>query len=344
MKQKTRRRLQNAGVILLICLCLGWVACRFWGFTSSTFTDNAHIERLIVPVNSRVQGFVAEVRFDDFSRVRKGDTLVIIDDAEYALRLAQARADLQSAATGKEALSTSASTSRNDVAVSEAAIDEVKALLDNASLDLKRYEGLLTKGAVTQQQYDAVKANHNALNAKYLSMKRRRQSSSMVVAEKTVRLGQNDAAIEMAQAALRLAELNLSYTVITAPCDGFCADKSITPGQLVQPGQRLVDIVDADDVWVIANYREKQTSRMQVGDSAEVYVDAIPGVKYAAVISEISPATGAAYAGQTRQNAVGNFVKVEQRIPVKIRFSASNSPENLGKLRAGMNVECKVLD
>ncbi|MCM1451446.1 MAG: HlyD family secretion protein [Clostridium sp.] len=344
MKQKTRRRLQNAGVLILICLCLAWVATRFWGFTSSTFTDNAHVERMIVPVNSRVQGFVSEVRFDDFSQVKKGDTLAIIDDAEYVLRLAQARADLDNATKGKDALSTSASTSRNDVAVTDAAITEVKALLDNAEADLRRYEGLLQKGAVTQQQFDAVKTNYNALSAKYLSMTRQRQSSSLVVTEKTARLGQNDAMIEMAQAAVHLAELNLSYTVIIAPCDGYCADKMIKPGQLVQPGQTLVDIVDADDVWVIANYREKQTSKMEVGDSVEVKVDAIPGAVYLGVISEISPATGAAFSGQTRANAVGNFVKVEQRIPVKIRLSASNGAESLARLRAGMNVECKVID
>lgn len=344
MKQKTRRRLQNAGVIILICLCLAWVATRFWGFTSSTFTDNAHIERQIVPVNSRVQGFVSEVRFDDFTRVRKGDTLAIIDDAEYALRLAQARADLENASKGREAQSASTTTSLNDVAVSDAAIAEVKALLDNAESDLRRYDGLLEKGAVTQQQYDAVKANYTALSARYQSLAKRKQTASLVAAEKTVRLGQNDAAIEMARAALRLAELNLSYTVIIAPCDGYCADKVIQPGQLVQPGQRLVDIVDSDNVWVIANYREKQTAKMAVGDSVEITVDAVPGTKYTGIISEISPATGAAYAGQTRQNAVGNFVKVEQRIPVKIRFAASNSPESLDRLRAGMNVECKVID
>lgn len=344
MKQKTRRRLQNIGVIILILLCLGWVATRFWGFTSSTFTDNAHVERMIVPVNSRVQGFVSEVLFDDFSQVRKGDTLAIIDDAEHALRLAQARADLANATSGREALSTSASTSRNDVSVTDAAIAEVKALLDNAELDLKRYEGLLAKGAVTQQQYDAVKTNRDALSAKYLSMTRQRQSSALVVSEKTARLSQNEAMIEMAMAAVRLAELNLSYTIITAPCDGYCADKMIKPGQLVQPGQTLVDIVDADEVWVVANYRERQTAGMAVGDSAIVEVDAVPGIAFKGVISDISPATGSAFSGQTRANAVGNFVKVEQRIPVKIRLCAENGAENLAKLRAGMNVECKVID
>ncbi len=344
MKQKTRRRLQNAGVIILICLCPGWVATRFWGFTSSTYTDNAHVERLIVPVNSRVQGFVSEVRFDDFTYVRKGDTLAIIDDAEYALRLAQARADLENAQKGRDAQSASTTTSLNDVAVSDAAIAEVKAQLDNAESDMRRYDRLLAKGAVTQQQYDAVKANYTALNARYRSITKRKQTASLVAAEKTVRLGQNDAAIEIARAALRLAELNLSYTAIIAPCDGYCADREIQPCQLVQPGQRLLDIVDASDVWVIANYREKQTSKMAVGDSVAITVDALPGIKYKGIISEISHATGSAYARQTRQNAVGNFVKVEQRIPVKIRFSASNAPASLERLRAGMNVECKVID
>lgn len=344
MKQKTRRRFQNAGVIILIALCLGWVAYRFWGFTSSTFTDNAHVERLIVPVNSRVQGFVSEVRFDDFTKVRKGDTLVIIDNSEYALRVAQARADLKNASTGKEALNTSISTTQNNVAVNEAAIAEVKVLMDNAERDLRRYEGLLAKEAVTQQQFDGVKANYDALKAKYLTMTRQRKSTSMVAGEQRVRLGQNDAAIELAQAALHLAELNLSYTIITAPCDGYCASKSIQVGQLVQPGQTLVDIVDSNDVWVIANYKEKQTSKMKVGDAVTITVDAVPGITYHGIISDISAATGSAYSGQARTSAVGNFVKVEQRIPIKVRFTSDNAADDLARLRAGMNVECKVND
>ena len=344
MKQKTRRRLQNTGVIILLALCLGWVATRFWGFTSSTFTDNARVERRIVPVNSRVQGFVSEVRFDDYTKVNKGDTLVIIDNSEYVLRLAQARADVKNASTGKEALNTSISTTQNNVAVTEAAISEVKVLLDNAERDLQRYEGLLAKEAVTQQQFDGVKANRDALAAKYQTMKRQRTSTSMVAGEQRVRLGQNDAAIEIANAALNLAELNLSYTVILAPCPGYCSRKSIEEGQLVQPGQTLVDIVDADDVWVVANYKEKQTSGMAVGDSVKITVDAVPGIVYNGVISDISGATGAAYTPQAHANAVGNFVKVEQRIPVKIRLAASNSGSDLERLRAGMNVECKVID
>lgn len=344
MKQKTRRSLQNAGVIILIILCLGWVAEHFWGFAVSTFTDNARVERLIVPVNSRVQGFVTDVRFDDYTFVNKGDTLAIIDNAEYALRVAQARADLRNATTGKAATGSSISTTENNVSVNEAAIAEVSVLLENAETDLRRHEALLAKGAVTQQQYDNVKSRRDALKAKYETMRRQQKSTSLTAGEQRVRLGQNEAAIEIARAALNLAELNLSYTVITAPCSGYCSRKSIETGQLVQPGQTLVEIVDADDVWVIANYKEKQTGKMKTGDRVNITVDALPGITYHGVITDISAATGAAYTRQPHASAVGNFVKIEQRIPVKIRFSPDNAEADLRQLRAGMNVECKIIE
>lgn len=344
MKQKTRRRLQNVGVIILLALCLGWVATRFWGFTSSTFTDNARVERLIVPVNSRVQGFVTDVRFDDYTYVHKGDTLAIIDDAEYQLKLAQARADVMNVSKGKEALNSAISTTVNNVTVNDGAITEVKVLMDNAERDLRRYEGLLSQEAVTRQEFDHVKSNYEALKAKYETMCRQRQSTSLVANEQRVRLGQNDAAIEMANTALNLAELNLSYTIIVAPCDGYCSRKEIQVGQLVQPGQTIVEIVDDNDVWVIANYKEKQTSDMKVGDNVEITVDAIPGITFHGTISDISAATGEAYSVNPHDNAVGNFVKVEQRIPVKIRFNKDNKPDDMKRLRSGMNVECKVVE
>ena len=341
MKQKSRRRLQNTGVIILIALCLGWVVWRFWGFSNTTFTDNAHVERLIVPVNSRVQGFITDVLFDDYTYVHKGDTLAVIDNAEFVLRVAQARADLDNASTGKAAMNSSITTTQSNVAVNEAAIAEIAVLLENADTDLARYEALLTKEAVTQQQYDAVKANRDALKAKYETLQRQRTSTSLVAGEQRVRLGQNDAAIEVARATLNLAELNLSYTIITAPCDGYCSRKNIQVGQLVQPGQTLVEIVETDDVWVVANYKESQTSQLAVGDTMQITVDAVPGVKYSGIITDISAATGTAYTRQPHENAVGNFVKVEQRIPVKIQLTKSNSKEDLARLRAGMNVECK---
>ncbi len=342
MRQKTRRLLQNIGVLILIALGLAWIGYRFMGFTSSTFTDNARTECQIVPVISRVQGFIKEIRFDDYTPVHKGDTLVIIEDSEFRLRLAQAEADLQNMTSGKSAVNASISTIQNNLSVSDASMAEVEALLNNARRDYDRYKALLEQEAVTQQQFDAVATNYEALKAKHETLARQKRTTALSSAEQTERLGQSNANIEAAKAAIDLAKLNLSYTVITAPCDGYASKKELQVGQLIQPGQTLLSIVDEADIWVIANYKETQTSRMQIGDTVAITVDAIPDARFSGVIEAISKATGAKYSAMPQDNATGNFVKVEQRIPVKIRFCKSNDAALMKRLRAGLNVECKV--
>jgi membrane fusion protein (multidrug efflux system) len=343
MKQKTRRLLQNIGVLILIALGLGWVAYRFMGFTSSTYTDNARTECQIVPVISRVQGFVKEVRYDDYSKVRKGDTLIVIEDAEFRLRLAQAEADLHNVLSGKDAVSTSISTIQNNLTVTDASLQEVQALLTNAKREYERYKALLAQESVTRQQYDAVATNYEALKAKYETLVRQKRSTALTSVEQTHRLDQSQAGIDVAQAAIDLARLNLSYTVILAPCDGCTSKKDIQPGQLVQPGQELLSIVDESDIWVVANYKETQTARMAIGDKVSIDVDAIPDGSFEGEIVAMSQATGAKYSIVPQDNASGNFVKVEQRVPVKIRFVEDSDTAKMQRLRAGLNVECKVL-
>ncbi len=344
MIQKTRRRLQNIGVLILIFLGLAWVGYRFMGFHTTTFTDNAQTQCRMVPVVSRVQGFVKEVRYDDFTQVKKGDTLVIIDDSEFRLRVAQAEADLQNVTSGKDAVGASINTTRNNIAVNDASLSEVAALVENAKRDYDRYAKLLEQNAVTQQQFDAIETNYKALKAKYETLSRQKQSTALVTVEQSHRLGQSDAGIEAAKAAIDLARLNLSYTVITAPCDGYTSKNDLKVGQLIQPGRQLLTIVNENDMWVIANYRETQTAKMKAGDKVRITVDAIPGVKFEGKIVAISKATGAEYSAMPVDNATGNFVKVEQRIPIKIRFTSNNKEEDMQRLRAGLNVECKVLD
>ena len=159
---------------------------------------------------------------------------------------------------------------------------------------------------------------------------------------KSQRLEQNESDIKLAEAALNLAKLNLSYTVICATADGVTGRKNIHEGELVQSGQTLVTLVDGTEKWVIANYKETQTTDMKQGQLVEMTVDAIPGVKYQGQIISISDATGSFYSLIPQDNSAGNFVKVEQRIPVRIEFTHNNSKENLSRLRAGMNVECYV--
>lgn len=343
MKQKIRRRFQNMAVILLIAFGFVWIGYKFIGFTSSTYTDNAQVYQRIVPVNSRVQGFVKDVYFDDYVKVRKGDTLALVEDTDFRLQLAQARAHLQNALSGKDAAVTAVSTSTNDITVTDAALAEVEALLTNAKRDFDRYAVLLQQEAVTRQQYDAIETNYLALKAKRDMLVRQKGSTGLVARQQSHRVGQNEAEIEAARAAVELAELNLSYTVITAPCDGYTSRRNIQPGQLLQPGQTIVSVVDTGDTWVIANYKETQTARMSVGDTVSIKVDAVPGVRYRGVIETISNATGSRYSPIPQDNSTGNFVKVEQRIPVKIRFFRDIPQQDIERLRAGMNVECKVI-
>jgi membrane fusion protein (multidrug efflux system) len=161
--------------------------------------------------------------------------------------------------------------------------------------------------------------------------------------ESVIRIEQQDAAIEVARAALNLAQLNLSYCTIIAPCDGYTARKLVQEGELVQPGMRLFSIVDEDSRWVIANFRETQLRDVKIGSKVEIKIDAMPGEKFNGEVSNISTATGAQYSPVAPDNSTGSYVKVEQRVPVKIVFTGDNDTTLLRRLTAGMNVECKVL-
>ena len=149
--------------------------------------------------------------------------------------------------------------------------------------------------------------------------------------------------IEVAKAALELAELNLSYTIITAPCDGTMSRKNIQVGELITPGRLLCSIVDKNKKWVVANYRETQLKSINPGDKVKISVDAFPDVAFEGRVESISNATGASFSISSPDNSVGNFVKVEQRIPIKIVFTENNEDKSLNRLSDGMNAECKIL-
>ncbi|WP_055097657.1 MULTISPECIES: HlyD family secretion protein [Bacteroidales] len=342
MKHKTKKLIYNITVLLLVIGGIIWVFSRFIHLGNVEYTDNAQIKQLIVPVNSRVQGFIKKVYFEEYQDMKKGDTLLLIEDAEFRLRVAQAEADYQNALSGKTVMTSTINTTQNDIAVSDAGIQEAKIRMDNAEREYIRYKNLLNQDAVTRQQYDAMKTNYDALKARYELLLRQKQTTTLVKQEQTQRLDQTDAGIKLAEAALEIARLNLSYTVIIAPCDGTTGRKDIQEGQLVQPGQTLVDMVDKNDKWIIANYKETQTANIHEGQKVDIKVDAIPNVIFKGIVKSISRATGASFSLIPQDNSAGNFVKVEQRIPLRINFSNGNKPEDMEKLRAGMNVECEV--
>lgn len=340
--KKQIKRAYNAVVVLLLICVTVYVAGRFIHWGDVEYTDDAQVQRHITPINTRVQGFIKEIRFEEYQRVKRGDTLVIIEDAEYRLQLAQAEAALRGSRSGSSATSASITTTESNVNVASAGIEEAKVNMENALNDYKRYSALIEKDAVTRQQYDAVQARYEAAKARYEQASASKRSTSLVKNEKSHLLSQSSAGVSVAQAAVNLARLNLSYTVIVAASDGVMGRKDIHEGQLVQPGQTLARIVDDGTVWVIANYRESQLKHINVGNKATFTADAIPDKEYHGYVEALSPATGSAYSTVPADNATGNFVKVEQRVPVRIALTKDNDPKDVALLKTGLNVEITV--
>lgn len=334
--------------IIYNCVIIGFllagaiiVFLQFAHFGDVEFTDNARVRQHITPQNTRVQGFIREIRFEEFQPVKKGDTLAIIETAEFRLRLAQAEADLARAEQGSKATGSSIQTTESGIQVTEAGIEEARAQMENAQREDKRFEKLLGEDAVTQQQYDNVHTAYLSAKARYEQVQRSRLAQHHVKAEQVHHLSAANATLEVARAAVDLARLNLSYCYIIATCDGTLGTKDIQEGQFVQPGQTVVNIVSNDEKWVEANYKESQLPHIKVGSEVRIKADAVPGVEYDGIVERISDATGSAFSLLPIDNATGNFVKVEQRVTVRISL-AGNDAAQLEKLHAGYNVECEV--
>lgn len=340
-KKKIIRWAYNALVATFLLAGAGIVWAEFAHFGNIEFTDNARIRRHITPQNTRVQGFVREIRFQEYQQVKKGDTLVIIEDSEYRLRLAQARADLAHAEEAARATGSSIRTTGTTMHMTEAGMEEARVNLVNAQREDERFKKLLAADAVTQQQYERIHTDFLAAQARYEQVKRSRSVQGMVQSEQHHHLAAASAALEAARAAVEIAELNLSYCCITATGNGTLGAKQIQEGQLLQPGQHIADIVDSEQVWLEANYKESQLHHIAEGSHVTFTADAVPGITYTGIVERISRATGSALSLLPIDNATGNFVKVEQRVTVRIDIS-DNPSEELGKLQAGYNVECEV--
>ncbi len=343
MKKKVIKRTYNVVVICVLVATIVWAFSHFVHGTNLEYTDDAQVNRLITPINTRVQGFIKEIRFEDYQHVNKGDTLVIIEDAEYRLHVAQAEAGLQGQKSSSDVVSASMTTTSSDVQTASAGIEEARVDMINAKQDFDRFAALLKKDAITRQQYDNAYARYLGAKARYEQASSRRQSAASVQQVQTHQLGGSRAGESVAEAQLNLARLNLSYTVIVATTDGVMGRKDIHVGQLVQPGQMLARIVDDNEVWVVANYRETQMEAITVGKKVEFTADAIPGVVFHGTVQALSAAAGNAYSMIPVDNATGNFVKVEQRVPVRIALTKDNDPKQVALLRAGLNVETKVM-
>lgn len=339
--KKIKEYVYNTIVLVLIAIGAIIVILNFCHFGNVEYTDNARVRQHITPQNTRVQGFIKEVRFEEFQKVKRGDTLVVIEDAEFRLRLAQAEADLARAEEGTKATGSSIATTDASILVTNAGIEEARVNMENAKREDARFEALLKKDAVTQQQYDNVHTAYLSAKARYEQASHSRTTQTSVKNEQGHHLSASICSLRLAQAAVELAQLNLSYCYIIATCDGVVGTKDIEEGMLVQPGQTMVNIVNSNSLWVEANYKESQLPNIHEGSEVRIIADAVPGVVYTGHVERISNATGSAFSLLPIDNATGNFVKVEQRVTVRISLEGNNA-DDLKKLHAGYNLECEV--
>ncbi|MFT4154003.1 HlyD family secretion protein [Parafilimonas sp.] len=347
-RTKSKNRLKAGIVNLLTFIIVAglffWIAKKYFHIGETDFTNAAQVEEFINPINTRVSAYIREIRFIEHQPVRKGDTLVVLDDREIHTQVAQAEAAFQNTLASRHVTSSMVNTIANNINVTAANITGAKARLDNAAKNLKRYENLMDAEAVTGYQYDQVKTEFDVAKASYEALINQKETAGLSTAETKSRLALNDAEIKRTKAAFDMARLSLSYTVITAPYDGVMGRRAINEGQLLQPGQQVATIVLNGNKWVTANFLESQMPEITIGKKIKMTADAIGAQEFEGKVTAISAATGARYSYIPTDNSTGNFVKVQQRIPVRIEFTTSNKAEDIQKLRAGMNMNVFLKD
>ena len=337
-KNKVFLSVINSFVFIITLLAIWFIVKNYLHINDETYINDAQVKAYINPINSRVPGYIKEIRFEEHQHIKKGDTIVILDKTDFENAVAQAQAGLSQALAGKISAQSSVvrvSTGENTIAAS---IFGVQAQLDNAKADMVRYKNLLENDAVTLQQFQQIETKVKTLESQYKALIQQKNTAKLSTDETQSKIAVSDAQIEAAQAAFTRAELNLQYTVIIAPEDGIMGRRTITTGQFIQPGQQIASLVQENSKWVEANLLETQMPLIKVGDIQEFTIDALGKNKFEGKITSISAATGAAYSAIPTDNSAGNFVKVQQRIPVKIEFTENNNPELLNKIRVGMNV------
>lgn len=327
-------------VSLAIVICLGYGTTRLLGNSNIQVTDDAYIRADSVMVSPRVSGQILNVRVEDNQLVKTGQVLAEIDDSDYLVAKASAQANVDGAKG--ELINLAASIERQSAVIDQASatIRATKASLRFAEENARRYKNLSSAGAGTQQERQKAEADLESWQAAV-----DRDSASKVAASKALnvlkaQLEVAKSVLDKNEAALRQADLNLSYTKIKAPFDGMVGRRSVRVGANVSPGETLLAVVPVEKAFVIANFRETQLAHMAANQKVALRVDSYPDHDFIGHIESVSPATGVSFSEIVPDNATGNFTKVVQRLPVKIIFD-ENQP-NLDRLRVGMSVVASV--
>lgn len=371
--KQPKKKLNTKFIIILGALVIlggGYGVYKYLHGLAHEITDDAQVDSKITPVIPKVSGYIEKILVQDNQMVHKGDTLVVLDQSEFVLKLQESKAALQQAEGQLSVAHANVNTAGVTIGVSEAGavaatttIETSKANVEAAKVqvwrtknDYDRYNKLFQNQSITKQQYEqALAAKETAerqlqvANAQLAATAKQAQATSKQVNTSKAQSDVSKAQIKVAEAAINQyktnienAELYLSYTYVIAAEDGQLSKINLQPGQLVQAGQSLFNIVNTKQIYVTANYKETQLEKIRVGQEAIIKVDAYPHHEFKAKVTSLSPATGAKFALLPPDNASGNFVKTVQRLPIKIEFT-DEKDEMLKLIRPGMNVEADIL-
>jgi len=337
-RKRTRRQKVILGGIAGLVLLFGVIFYYHNFIAPYESTDDAFIDGYVTIVSSRVPGQVTRLLVNDNERVKEGEVLVELDPRDYETSLANANADLAAARSQSDEAQAQVKVSDAKVAQAQAAVTAAEAENQRAADDLKRYESVESR-AVSKSAFDLAQAQARSAEADLEAARSQVKAAQAQEALSEAAVETAAASVQQAQAKVRQAELNLSYTKIIAPVAGRVTARTVDVGNYVQPGQALLALVPTN-VWVTANFKETQLSYMRPGDPVEVQVDAYPKHSFKARVDSLQAGTGARFSLLPPENAVGNYVKVVQRVPVKIVFDET-LPTNLD-IAPGMSVEPKV--
>ncbi|TAN40094.1 MAG: HlyD family secretion protein [Nitrospirae bacterium] len=351
-----RRKTVGLSLVILITIA-GLISVFFYLRYKSTHisTDDAFIEGRVHTIASKVPGTVRTITVEHNQMVRKGDLLIEIDDADHQARLSEAvsgleteRSRLAEGSSRVEVAKKQMSELRHRVEAARANLDLQEATLRQAEADMKRAGNLLSKEVISKERHEKTRTAHDVAAAQVRAARDQlRQAESSVETQASVIrqsesfLQSQASVIRQREAGKRLAELQSGYTRIVAPADGYITKKSVEAGNQVQSGQPLMAVVPLDDIWIIANYKETQLEKVKPGQKVKISVDMHPGVTFDARVDSIMAGTGSAFSLFPSENATGNFVKVVQRVPVRMVFEKNRDPKYI--LRIGMSAEPTII-
>ena len=326
------------GLVLLVAVYFGGKKVYFELHHEST--DNAQIEAKLVPILPRVSGYVKALYPEDYTSVKKDSLLVELDDADLQLQLEEMKADLAQAQTDIANAQASIVNGQASLSETKSNLEVAQTRKDKAHTDYTRDQNLFRDGAITKKQLDDSKSNVDVVDRQYESSKDNVNVAQTRLGVIHAQLKKADAVIKVKQVAIDQQLLKISYTRIYATSNGQIGKRNVDMGQFVQAGTPLFTIVDDQDYWVVANFKETQIHHMKLGDEVEIKIDAYPGLILKGKIISFSDATGAKFSLLPPDNATGNFVKVTQRIPVKIEIE--DAARFKDKLHAGMSLDVSV--